>query len=188
MSFVDPFGLLVTITTTSGTQIYVWTSRQFIDALNAQPNGTISEINFIGHGNSAVEGISDDNTVHEALWLFQDGVPRISGPSIQNTAVPLANVLKNKMAPGSTINLEGCHTGAKNSFAPGQPNISEAVSQVVPGVTVTGSSMTTYGDQTPEGHFHWPFSLNTYVTSPTTSVSVPPSFNTQKNTPTVFMP
>jgi len=35
--------------------------------VQAQPDGTISDINFVGHGSSEVQGISDDNTPIEGL-------------------------------------------------------------------------------------------------------------------------
>jgi RHS repeat-associated protein len=160
---VDPFGLLVVITTTQGSTIYVDTAKGFINQVQAQPNGTISFINFIGHGNPNVEGISDDNTPVEGLRLI-NGVPYLNGPSVGNyTYVPIGDVLANKMPPNGHINLDGCHTAGVNMLDSSQPNLSQALSGVVPNVPVTGSIYTTYGPQTPDGHSHWPGSINTYI-------------------------
>jgi RHS repeat-associated protein len=183
---IDPLGLLVIITTTQGNVINVWTAQQFINQVQAQPDGTISDINFVGHGNSVVQGISDDNTPVEGLSLFW-GDPELDGPSINNNPVPLADVLNGKMAPYGRINLGGCQTAAKNGSS---PNLAQAVSDAIPGVYVTGSTMTTYMDNPPDeyGNTPTPFTVNTYYTSPNISVNVSPSFNIQQNTPTIFMP
>jgi RHS repeat-associated protein len=164
VNWIDPLGLLVVITTTQGNVISVWTAQQFINQVQAQPDGTISDINFVGHGSSEVQGISDDNTPIEGLSL-QNGVPVLNGPSTGNNNVPIEDVLKGKMSPNGHINLDGCSTAAKNTRNPGQPNLPQALSGVVSGVSVTGSTKTTYGsDPEPQGgHTHYPFTINTYV-------------------------
>jgi hypothetical protein len=189
VNYIDPLGLLVVITTTSGTIINVWTAQQFINQVQAQPNGTISSINFVGHANSMVQGISDDNTPQEGLWL-QHGVPVLNGASTGNNNVAAGDVLNGKMSPNGNINLDGCHAAAQNSSDPSQPNLPQTLSQTVPGVFVTGSTWTTYGSDpsSPNGNTHVPFTVNTYFTSTTVSANVSPSFNIQQNTPTIFMP
>ena len=189
VNYIDPLGLLVVITTTQGTVISVWTAQQFINQVQAQPNGTISDINFVGHANSMVQGIGDDNTPTEGLWL-QNGVPVLNGASTGNNNVSAGDVLNNKMTPNGHINLDGCHAAGPNMQDPSQPNLPQALSQAVPGVDVTGSTWTTLMNNPPDenGNTHMPFTVNTYFTSPTVSVNVSPSFITQQNNPTVFMP
>ena len=182
------------ITTTDGSVSYVWTANQFINAVSAQPDNSISEINFVGHGNPGVQGISDDPSVTEALELDPNGNPDLYGPSIDNNPVPLADVLKNKMAKGGKINLGGCQTGAKNPRDPDKPNIAQAVSQAVPGVDVTANAWTTVADIPPDEYgsrpkYYEPFTSRSYYTTPfSTSGNVPPSVNIQYNTPSIYIP
>jgi hypothetical protein len=104
--------------------------------------------------------------------------------------VSAGDVLNNKMTPNGHINLDGCHAAGPNMQDPSQPNLPQALSQAVPGVYVTGSTWTTLMNNPPDenGNTHMPFTVNTYFTSPTVSVNVSPSFITQQNNPTVFMP
>lgn len=190
---IDPFGLLVTITTTSGTQIDVWTSQQFINQVNAQPNGTISEINFVGHGASTVQGISDDNTTSEGLW-WNNGIPAVGGKSTGNMPIPIADLLRDKMAKNGHINLGGCGVGAKNRLDPSKPNLAETLSQAVPGVDVTANAWTMMMNNPPDEtgsrpKYFNPFSGRSYYTTPfSISGSSPPSFNVQYNTPSIYIP
>ena len=194
----DPSGLLVVIYTKLGHElnvytgkiggkvIYLDTCRGFINQISALPDYSITDIDFIGHGNPNVQGVSNDNTPKEAIWQFSDGKVYLDGASINQTPKLLADVLSKKMVRGSTINLEGCSVAAKNVFYPNLPNICQAVSTILPDVYVTGSTFTTYGDQTPEGHSHRPFTMRTYYSSSTISIAVQPSFEIDVNTPTVF--
>ena len=184
---VDPLGLLVVITSTSGNVGNVWTVQQFINQVQAQPNGTISDINFVGHANSMVQGISDDNTVVEALWL-QNGVPVLNGVSTRNSNVLIENLLKYKMVHGGHINLDGCHAAGPNMQNPNQPNLPEALSRVLPGIYITGSTWSTLMSNPPDqnGNTHMPFTVNTYYTSPTANALAP--LNTRQNSPTIFKP
>jgi RHS repeat-associated protein len=190
---IDPFGLLVTITTTSGNQIDVWTSQQFINQVSAQPNGTISDINFVGHGASTVQGISDDNTPSEGLW-WNNGIPAVGGKSTGNMPIPIADLLRDKMAKNGHINLGGCGVGAKNRLDPSKPNLAETLSQAVPGVDVTANAWTMMMNNPPDEtgsspKYFNPFSGRSYYTTPfSISGSSPPSFNVQYNTPSIYIP
>ena len=156
----------------------------FINQLKGLPDGSIREIDFIGHGNSCVQGISNDRAPKEGLSvmpMFGDWKPRINGESIHNTPVLLADVLNGKMAAGGAILLEGCHVAAPNYYNASAPNICQAVSIAIPNVSVSGSTLTTYGDQTPEGHDAWLGSIRTYNTSTSVTISVPLTLDVMQN-------
>jgi len=201
VNYADPSGLLVVIYTTLGSTvnvytgrtggmiIEVWTCKQFIDQINALPSGTIREIDFIGHGAPTVQGISDDKHPKEGIWLQQDGIVRIAGDSTHWVEVPLGDVLRGKIVTGATITLQGCSTAARNQFYPNLPNICQAVSELLPGTFVSGSTFTTHGPEiaTERGQSHMWFTERTYHTSPYVSIAVPPTLDIQVNTPTLFI-
>jgi hypothetical protein len=197
----DPSGLLVVIRTRVGRElnvitgktgekeVHVRTGKEFVDYIRGLPDRTIVSIDFIGHGNPQVQGISDKDDAVEAIRLFQDGKVWITGPSLEGKSVLLKNVLEKKVVLRATINLQGCSTSAKNSDA-NMPNICQAVSQVVPDAFVTGSTFTTYSfseDQTPRGHYCIPFTERTYYKFSTVKVTTGSTSDVRVNTPTVLI-
>jgi len=194
----DPSGLLAVIYTTIGKQlnvltgkttgriIYVGTAKGLINQFKALPNGSIREIDFIGHGNPCVQSIDNSDQSKETISVmpvFGDWKPRISGNSIHNVPVLLADVLNGKMVAGGTILLEGCQVAGKNLYDANAPNICQAVSIAIPNVSVSGSTWPTYkiGDyESPEGHEAWWGSMRTYRSSPTVTIS-PSSLNVMEN-------
>jgi hypothetical protein len=185
----DPSGMLVAITTTLGFQldvftgksggkvIYVATAKGFINQINSLPSGSISGINFIGHGNPEVQGISDDNAPKEAIRLYANGFVYVTGDSIKNVVNPifLSDVLRNKMATRATINLDGCQTASPNFIDPKSPNICQAISSAIPNVFVTGSTSTTYGPtpSSPFGNTHSLFSQREYANGQSVALGLP---------------
>ena len=185
----DPSGMLVAITTTIGYQldvftgktggkvIYVGTAKGFINKIKSLPDASISAINFIGHGNPEVQGISDDNTPKEAIRLFANGFVFVTGDSINNIALPilLSDVLHGKMATGATINLDGCQTASPNFINPKLPNICQAISSVIPNVYVTGSTATTYitTPPSPLGNTHEPLTQRGYTGGQSVGLGMP---------------
>lgn len=162
VNYVDPLGLLGIITTTAGTTIYVSTVQQFINQVGAQPNGTIASINLTGHASPTSQGISDDPQAKEDLELMLGKYPMLTGDSINGKSTPLKDVLKNKMAPNGKINLDGCNAGGKNPDGPN--NLPQAISSVVPDVSVSGSALSTFGPSGDSyGNTHIPGSINTYI-------------------------
>jgi RHS repeat-associated protein len=169
---------------TTGRIIYVQTAKGFINQIKALPDGSIKEIDFIGHGNSCVQGISADPAPKEGISItpmYSDWKPRILGDSIHNVPVLLADVLNGKMVTDGVILLEGCHVAAVNYYDASAPNICQAVSIAVLNAYVSGSTKTTYGpNDSPEGHDAWWGSMRTYHSSPTVTIS-PSSLNVMEN-------
>ncbi len=195
VNYVDPLGLLVVIKTKDGTTISVWTAEQFINQVQAQPDGAIAHINFVGHGDPESQGLSEYSDTKESLMMTQNSPwnPMLNGPSIKNTFIPIKDVLKSKMMGNGTINLDGCGVGGKNKNHPGQPNLPSALSGVMPGVYITASTLSTgnigpKNTQSHFGHVHWPFSIKTYFTSPNGLANVSAPFNIKHNAPAMYIP
>jgi hypothetical protein len=143
VGWVDPLGLhltgvrrighdsIVTITATDqSTQKLIDTdSGTLRKVINGIPDGSISKIEFMGHGDNQMMGLGgdemllkyfseQDNKVHVTLGMEGD-IETILGP---------------KLAENAEVVLFGCNT------ANGDNNITREISKKIPGATVTGGA------------------------------------------------
>ena len=139
----DLLGLCATVSFANGSTQTGCTAEQLESIVNNAPPNSIQNITITGHSSLDSRGGANGQFIDYDL---NNGelTPGAGGIVVMNTsAAPLnsppptlASLLNGKLAPGATITLNGCNTGA-----PGDPNnIASVISKELPNVPVTGQN------------------------------------------------
>ena len=184
-NWTDSLGLSVTVTTEDGTTATFTDSLNFSGYLNKLRinNKLVKNISFYGHGAPNQQSINEHPTFlgpDEYIRLNPngDGSVQIVGQSLgPNNYVDLGATLRGIMAENSSIDLYGCNVDGDTTPSPFSkspqnysprplmsysPNLTSALSTVVPNVLVSGSPYKTlrYLDTTQVSS---PFGRNIYM-------------------------
>jgi RHS repeat-associated protein len=141
--YIDPYGLSkVTIDFNDGTSVSIDnpSAQDFVNIINNAPNKSIINMQQMGHGNTSSICISAGTGCSD--YIYNDGGIYGNGSDLGNQQ----NILKDKLAEKSEINLEGCNN------ASGDDNITKRMSEMFPGVNVTGGNGYQFGYEN-----HWLF-------------------------------
>jgi RHS repeat-associated protein len=141
--YVDPYGLSkLTIDYNDGTSVSIDnpSAQDFVNTINSAPNNSITNMQQMGHGNTSSICISAGTGC--SGYIYNDGGIYGKDGYLGN----LQDILKDKLAQDSEINLEGCNN------ASGDDNITKRLSEMFPGVNVTGGNGYQFGYEN-----HWIF-------------------------------
>lgn len=164
VNFIDPSGLLATVTNTSGVTVTVGTAKELHDVIKAAPANSIKDINIAGHANQTTQGISDDRAASERVELGSSGRPQLTGPSLGDSPIDFGAILTGKMTSSGNITFDGCRAGSEKT-SPENPtgnNLPKATSSVVPDITTKGSRTPTFGRTPSTNNTPIPGTTNTY--------------------------
>jgi len=148
VNMIDDFGLEARILFIDGCKKKAETIEELLLILEEAKPGSIDAIFFLGHGNSTTQDLGNNpNTqpfVSKGGVTLQNGIAYFYQNAGNNQRViitAVADVLRNKFHTegGQRIGLLGCQT------AHGESNITKAMSEAVPGVTVYGNPSSTVG-------------------------------------------
>ena len=143
----DPDGREAIMTSREGGKVAASTSKQFLAALAAAPDGSLTRIVFVGsHGNSRAQGLDASEAMAEGVYAKinpstgqMDIFVRGSGVEAQS----ITALLQSKMSSGGSIELSGCQT----AYPEDNNNIAKVLSRYIEGVTVGGSWGDTFSFQ-----------------------------------------
>ncbi len=141
--YADPYGLSkLTIGYNDGTSVSIDnpSAQDFVNTINNSPNNSITNVQQMGHGNTSSICISAGTGC--SGYIYNDGGIYGNDGYLGN----LQDILKDKLAEESEINLEGCNN------ASGDDNITKRLSEMFPGVNVTGGNGYQFGYEN-----HWLF-------------------------------
>jgi RHS repeat-associated protein len=143
LSWIDPHGLSkLTIAYNDGTSASIDnpSAQDFVNTISNAPNNSISNLQQMGHGNTSSICISAGTGC--SGYIYNDGGIYGKDGYLGN----IQDILKGKLAEESEINLEGCNN------ASGDDNITKRLSEMFPGVNVTGGNGYQFGYEN-----HWLF-------------------------------
>ena len=132
----DPSGLATVRVTCSGgkTKEYVDPGNEALrDALNNYPDGSIENIEFVGHANKNEIGTDSDNGSDGLVNFGEDG-----GVVWSDTAESFADTVRDKLSDNASIELNGCNS-AREGWGGGDENISKQLSRDLSDTSVTGN-------------------------------------------------
>ena len=138
---IDPTGLStvrIDVDSDGGTQTITLvdpTIKEFREALNAQADGSITNLEISGHGSSSHITIEPGGSGHGLAFGNQE-----KGVVFTDTGDNFAEVFGGKLADGATIDLIGCNTGNTKTWFYGRENpIARQLSSELPRTSVIGS-------------------------------------------------
>ena len=140
--FRDPEGLsTVRITTPSEVVVLVDPSiTDFCNAIKSQAPDSITALEIVGHGNNEAIAIEPNSKTGHGLVYLSDITSRKKVFMTHNDK-SFSDFIQEKLAPGATIDLNGCSTGATDD------NITRQLSRELSGVTLIGNRNDIYSNE-----------------------------------------
>ena len=129
LSGIDPLGLSrLTVEYSDGRTVVIDnpTGTALIDTVNSAPDGSITLLQLMGHGNQYTQCISKGNNCSDTL------TPNLNVQSNGRQIGSIKDTLRKKMSSAGQVRLEGCNN------ASGKYNITRSISENLQDIPVTG--------------------------------------------------
>jgi len=130
---IDPLGLDAHITV-GGVTTTASTGQQLLDQLNNAADGSVNDLRVEGHATNTQQGIGTSgnrDVLDDINGTIELGIN--NGKGQIGSHVDILDLLRKKLSPNATIELNGCHTAA------GGNNITNDLAHNLPGHPITGS-------------------------------------------------